>query len=177
MLNEKNFSRTLTWYDLIELPDKSHVPVPIAIKMVGLRKILKLPISTKKRNRYFYFCKECAEDEMEWYDFGIDEDEPGYSFFKCRLHQRYADPVSISAKNIVFNRLINHPKLMNMLKYIEAEWHYYPGELYAFPRKNVVIVKGRFDDSEFVEILRKDYWVVVDFYSRNFEEVLAEVLL
>lgn len=119
--------RIIDYYDLIELPDGSHIPVPMAIKMVGLKKVLEIPVVKKKRDSRFYFCQECRESCCYWCDYsddGRDCGDPdcgaGYSFFKCQLHTNYFSPVRQKVKEITFRRLIESQKLIELLKYIEV---------------------------------------------------------
>jgi hypothetical protein len=45
--------RKLRFYDLIQLPSGKHIPVLPAIEMIGLDRILKIPISYQKRDGAF----------------------------------------------------------------------------------------------------------------------------
>ena len=47
------------YYDLIELPSGSHIPAPIALKLVGIKEISKIPVSRRKRDEHFFYCPEC----------------------------------------------------------------------------------------------------------------------
>jgi len=110
--------RFVDYYDLIELPDGKHIPVPIAIRLVGLKEVLKIPVSRKKiRDKYFYWCPDCAEF--------YDEDYEG-SFFKCRWHSKDYNSDNFKAKEAAFLMLIKN-KQYHKLRYIEAVYWASPG--------------------------------------------------
>jgi len=122
--------RVLDYYDLIELPSGRHIPVPLAIKAVGLEEVLKIPIAEKKRDGKFYFCEVCREyycDYCEWFDSGISLEElkekcknccAGYSFFRCKRHKPLGKYES-DAKLAVFEAMIK-AGMHEFLKYIEV---------------------------------------------------------
>lgn len=104
--------RILDYYDLIELPNGRHLPVPIAIRLVGIKTILKIPVSRRKRDEHFYWCDKCAEYEI---------DEVGFyegSFFKCRWHNRESEEEN-RAKELAFKLLVEQGQF-HKLRYIEA---------------------------------------------------------
>ena len=106
--------RYVDYYDLIEFPNGKHIPVPIAIKEVGLKNVLKIPVSRKKKRTYdFYWCEQCQEEIEEWGGIYIGD------FFKCKIH----NPPSKNETNIkiaVLKELIRK-KQHYKLKYIETE--------------------------------------------------------
>ncbi len=104
--------RILDYYDLIELPNGRHIPVPIAIKLVGIKNVLKIPVSRKKRDEQFYWCDECAEESYEYGD-----DYYG-SFFKCRWHKSESEEENM-VKELALKLLVEQGKFRK-LKYIET---------------------------------------------------------
>jgi hypothetical protein len=106
--------RRLDYYDLIELPSGRHIPVPIAIELVGIKNILKIPVSRKKmRDHSFYWCDECAK-EFEPYTNLIYEG----SFFKCQIHNTETRK-ELELKYIVFKELVRKKQFWKM-RYIVA---------------------------------------------------------
>lgn len=47
------------YYDLIELPSGRHIPVPIAIELVGEEEVQKIPVSRRRRDENFFTCPLC----------------------------------------------------------------------------------------------------------------------
>ncbi|ADC64691.1 hypothetical protein Ferp_0517 [Ferroglobus placidus DSM 10642] len=84
------------YYDLVELPGGSHIPVPIAIQLVGIKEVAKIPVSRKVRNDNFFYCLECDE----------------HSFFKCWEHYEPEIDVEedLKLKEAVFVSLIRNGK-------------------------------------------------------------------
>jgi len=122
---ERKVWRTLDYYDLIEFPSGKHVPVPLAIKRVGLKEVLKIPVAEKKRGWNFYFCEYCAMDVCEWCD-DIDCDgktlceeayEAGCSFYRCMKHKPIGKHETES-KLALLEAFIN-AGMHGFLKYIE----------------------------------------------------------
>jgi len=104
--------RQMGYYDLIALPDGKHVPVPIAIEIVGVRNILKIPVSRLKRDWHFYWCEECAEEAYR-----IGEPYDG-DFYKCWWHSD-RNPLDFKAKEAALKLLVEN-KQFYKLRYIEA---------------------------------------------------------
>jgi len=98
--------RRLDYYDLIELPNGRHVPVPIAIEAIGIRNVLKIPIAKEVRDDQFYWCNKCAELY------------PLYegSFFKCTWHNPESEKEN-EEKISILKRLVNQGEFKK-LKYI-----------------------------------------------------------
>ena len=106
--------RKLDYYDLIELPNGRHILVPIAIRLVGIKNVLKIPVSRIKRDEHFYWCEECAEEAYEYYHEIYDG-----SFFKCRWHHSESEEEN-TVKELALKLLVEQGKFRK-LKYIEAE--------------------------------------------------------
>jgi len=122
----KQKTRIIGYYDLIELPSGRHIPVPLAIKRVGIKEVLKIPVAKRRRDGEFYFCEKCYEESCLLCDCQL-EDEPcwwcdsnPYSFFRCKMHK----PVTQSETNsklAIFEILV---KLgyHEFMKYIESAY-------------------------------------------------------
>jgi len=109
--------RVIDYYDLIELPSGKHVPVPIAIKEVGLKNVLKIPVSRKKKRGYdFYWCEQCQEE------FEAQGEPYMGDFFKCKIHRPPSERKN-KIKIAVFKELIRK-KQYYKLKYIEVKKFY-----------------------------------------------------
>jgi len=116
--------RVLDYYDLIELPSGRHIPVPLAIKRVGIEEILKIPIAEKKRGWNFYFCEQCALEACEWCGETFCYGDPfcdyayerGCSFFRCQRHKPIGK-YETASKLAVFEAMIR-AGMHEFLKYI-----------------------------------------------------------
>jgi hypothetical protein len=116
------------YYDLIELPNGKHIPVPIAKRLVGEKIVESIPISKKVRDGKFFYCIQCDEAQQR-----IDEllkcqgvppnpSPSGHSFFRCRIHKP-TTKMEVDAKEAMMLRLILGG-LYRCLKYVPAqEWH------------------------------------------------------
>ena len=104
--------RILDYYDLIELPNGRHIPVPIAIKLIGIKNVLKISVSRIKRDEHFYWCDECAKESYEYGD-----DYYG-SFFKCKWHKSESEEENV-VKELALKLLVEQGKFKK-LKYIET---------------------------------------------------------
>lgn len=138
-------ARIIDYYDLIELPSGRHIPVPVAIRTIGLEEVLKIPVANKKRNRTFYFCEKCREYYCEWYcyddwsdDFGYaggdcSECLAGYSFFRCMRHKPLGK-FETQSKLAILEAMI-HANMHEFLKYIETDERYARTKGYVEIRK------------------------------------------
>ena len=124
-------TRVIGYYDLIELPSGRHVPVPLAIKRVGIREVLKIPVSERKRDWTFYYCGKCFEEFCILCDCGSEDgncywcDSNPYSFFRCKLHNPIGK-YETSSKLTIFEILI---KLgyYDFMRYIESSYGMHKG--------------------------------------------------
>jgi len=91
------------YYDLIELPNGKHIPVPIAVKLVGKSKVAKIPLAKRRRDNMFFYCPECGKT----------------SFYKCWEHNSLDERVN-EEKERYFLNLIKAGKY-SKLRYIVAE--------------------------------------------------------
>ena len=106
--------RFIDYYDLIRFPNRKHIPVPIAIKEIGLKNVLKIPVSKHiKRTHDYYWCEKCQEEVEEWGDIYLGD------FFKCKIH----NPPSKNEYNIKIAALkeLIRRKQHYKLKYIETD--------------------------------------------------------
>lgn len=77
------------YYDLIELPSGGHVPLPIALDIIGVD-VVKIPLDrTRIRDGDFFYCPECQR--MQEADKYVLHLHPGRSFYRCRDHQHGRD--------------------------------------------------------------------------------------
>ena len=107
--------RRIDYYDLIALPSGRHIPVPIAIDLVGIRNVLKIPVSWKVlRDDRFYWCEECAEEAM------LSGEIYEGSFFKCLWHHP-PNEAENNLKYVVFRELILKKQYWK-LRYIQSLW-------------------------------------------------------
>ena len=103
------------YYDLIELPSGAHIPAPVALELVGIQEISKIPVSKRKRDERFFYCPECGDHDFfkhtpctHCYDYNCDECDVPYL-----LDEYYR------IKEAVFVRLIRERKY-DKLRYIKA---------------------------------------------------------
>ena len=107
------------YYDLIELPSGGHVPLPIALHIIGAD-VVKIPFDRqRKRDGRFFFCPECKTlQENAYHHEYID---PGYSFYRCRDHQHGRDESEYNrAKEAELRALAEAGKFRSM-KWIKAD--------------------------------------------------------
>ena len=134
----KNY-RIIDYYDLIEFPSGRHYPVPRAIREFGWENILKIPVAEKKRDLRFFFCQTCKEWFCSWCgEYDCDGDNPdciaGYSFFKCRRHNKYGSDTERKRVLLeIFFKLGYH----DLLKYIEVD----PKTPYARSRGYAIVTE------------------------------------
>ena len=113
------------YYDLIELPDGHHVPVPIAKRLVGEKIIDSIPVSRKTRGQTFFYCVQCDKFQARIDNMLLASGQPasptpnGYSFFRCRTHKPQT-PQENEAKESMLLRLILGG-LYKSLRYVQAE--------------------------------------------------------
>ena len=122
------FPRPEDYYDLIELPDGHHVPVPIAKRLVGQKIVESIPVSRKTRGQGFFYCPACDQSQRKfeliinrekWIaDFSIPAID-GHSFFRCKIHKP-STKAENEAKESMLLRLILGG-LYRSLRYVEAE--------------------------------------------------------
>jgi hypothetical protein len=116
------------YYDLIELPDGHHVPVPIAKRLVGEKIVESIPVNRKRRNWRFFYCAQCDQSQLKveaiingekWIaDLGIPRID-GHSFYRCKTHKPTSKEEN-EAKESMLVRLILGG-LYRSLRYVEAE--------------------------------------------------------
>lgn len=107
------------YYDLIELPSGGHVPLPIALNIIGAD-IVKIPFDRQRtRGGLFFFCPECKTIQESAYHHGYVN--PGYSFYRCRDHQHGRDEAEYNrSKEAELKALAEAGKFRSM-KWIKAE--------------------------------------------------------
>ncbi|WP_202320354.1 hypothetical protein [Archaeoglobus neptunius] len=106
------------YYDLIELPSGGHVPVPIALELVGEKEIRKIPVSRRRRDDRFFYCPEC--DELSFFKHTpcdhCDSQEEG----DCENCPEIKElELQYRAKEVAFVNLIRK-KQYRKLRYIRA---------------------------------------------------------
>jgi len=117
--------RSEDYYDLIELPNGHHVPVPIAKRLVGEKIIESIPVSRKTRDQTFFYCVQCDKFQAMIDNILLASGQPalptsnGYSFFRCRTHKPQT-PQENEAKESMLLRLILGG-LYKSLRYVQAE--------------------------------------------------------
>ncbi len=74
------------YYDLVELPSRRHLPVPMVGLIIGWEHLDRLARSPAVRDERFFYCGRCAEELREG-------GNPQYygSFFRCRQHRPLRD--------------------------------------------------------------------------------------
>jgi hypothetical protein len=113
------------YYDLIELPDGHHVPVPIVKRLVGQKIVESIPVSRKVRNQRFFYCVQCDQSQTMVdrlciaQGFLFPSANNGYSFFRCKIH-KLTTKAENDAKESMLLRLILGG-LYRSLRYVEAE--------------------------------------------------------
>ena len=116
------FPKPEDYYDLIELPDGHHVPVPIAKNLIGWTIIESIPVSRKQRDGRFFYCAQCDQyqtmiDKMAFSKLLMPL-ENGYSFYRCKTHKPYCKEEN-QAKESMLVRLVLGG-LYKTLRYVEA---------------------------------------------------------
>jgi hypothetical protein len=110
------------YYDLIELPDGHHIPVPIAKRLVGERIVESIPVSRKTRGQRFFYCAPCDRLQTWITEKGVSyigSTQNGHSFFRCKIHKPTSKEEN-EAKESMLVRLILGG-LYRSLRYVEAE--------------------------------------------------------
>lgn len=106
------------YYDLIELPGGGHIPVPIAVELVGEKEVKRIPISRRKRDNTFFFCPECGmldffkHRECDHCHSDLSECE------NCKYEKELKE--SYRLKELVFVHLVRSGKHRKM-RYIRAK--------------------------------------------------------
>lgn len=99
----------VSYYDLIELPSGGHVPVPMAVNIIGPAEVSKIPIDRKrKRDDWFFGCPVCS--------FGGPISR---SFFRCKVHSTRDEGEYNRAKEDELKRIIE-AKHYRRLRYIRS---------------------------------------------------------
>ena len=110
------------YYDLVELPNGHHVPVPIAKRLVGEKIIESIPMSRKVRGQRFFYCAPCDKLQTFIIEKGVPyvgTSQNGYSFFRCKVHKPTSKEEN-EAKERMLVRLILGG-MYKTLRYVEAE--------------------------------------------------------
>jgi len=137
--------RRIDYYDLIELPSGRHIPVPIAIELVGIKNVLKIPVSRKKvRDHCFYWCDECAKEHEPYTNLIY-----GGSFFKCLIHNTETYEEN-KLKYIALKELVRRKQFWKM-RYITAIM---TGGWILVDENGKIIGRSFFGDDKW-ELLRK----------------------
>lgn len=116
------FPKPEDYYDLIELPDGHHVPVPIAKNLIGQAIIERIPVSRKQRDGMFFYCPSCDALQAKIVADGIayaGTSQNGHSFFRCKTHKPTSKEEN-QAKESMLVRLILGG-MYKTLRYVEAE--------------------------------------------------------
>jgi len=116
------------YYDLIELPNGHHVPVPIAKRLVGEKIVESIPISRKTRGQRFFYCPTCDQSQLKveaiinrekWTaDLSIPWID-GYSFFRCKTHKPTSKEENQSKEDMLLRLILGG--LYKSLRYVQAE--------------------------------------------------------
>ena len=116
------------YYDLIELPNGHHVPVPIAKRLIGEKILERIPVSHKMRGQRFFYCPACDQTQVKveaiingekWI---ADLSEPlatGYSFFRCKTHKPYTEKENEAKESMLLRLILGG--LYKTLRYVQAE--------------------------------------------------------
>jgi hypothetical protein len=119
--------RSEDYYDLIELPNGHHVPVPIAKRLVGGKIVESIPPSRKSRGSRFFYCAQCdggqtnveAIINREKWIAEIGPPSDGYSFFRCRTHKPTSKEENDSKEAMLVRLILGG--LYKTLRYVVAE--------------------------------------------------------
>jgi hypothetical protein len=114
------------YYDLIELPNGHHVPVPIAKRLIGQKIVESIPISRKTRGQRFFYCAQCdslqrtlAHDYPCPLDNPQPPSNPGYSFFRCKTHKPTTKEENLAKESMLLRLILGG--LYRTLRYVQAE--------------------------------------------------------
>lgn len=118
------FPKPEDYYDLIELPNGHHVPVPIAKRLVGEKIVEEIPQGRKVRDSKFFYCLQCDQNQTKFDTLCFPQklimsNVNGYSFFRCKAHKPTSKQEN-EAKESMLVRLILGG-LYKSLRYVEAE--------------------------------------------------------
>jgi len=110
------------YYDLIELPNGHHVPVPIAKRLIGEKIVERIPVSHKMRGQRFFYCTACDALQKRLSEEGIAfiaTDSNGYSFFRCKTHKPYTEGENEAKESMLLRLILGG--LYKTLRYVQAE--------------------------------------------------------
>jgi len=110
------------YYDLIELPNGHHVPVPVAKRLVGEKIVECIPMSRKVRDQRFFYCPACDALQKKLTEQGISfmaTDSNGYSFFRCRTHKPTSQEELQSKEDMLVRLILGG--MYRTLRYVQAE--------------------------------------------------------
>jgi hypothetical protein len=108
-IEHRTIMARVSYYDLIELPSGGHIPVPIAIGLIGRENICRIPIDRKrKRDDWFFICPVCS--------FGGPISR---SFFRCKVHSTKDEEEYNRTKERELAEIIK-AKQYRRLKYIRS---------------------------------------------------------
>ena len=115
------------YYDLIELPNGHHVPVPIAKRLIGEKIVEEIPQSRKVRNQRFFYCLKCDQYQTMIDRLTDPQNIPiptipfqnGYSFFRCKTHKPYTEEENEAKESMLLRLILGG--LYKSLRYVEAE--------------------------------------------------------
>jgi len=119
--------RSEDYYDLIELPNGHHVPVPIAKRLIGEKIVEEIPQSRKVRNQRFFYCLQCDQYQTMIDRLTNPQNIPiptipfqnGYSFFRCKTHKPYTKEENDSKESMLLRLILGG--LYKSLRYVQAE--------------------------------------------------------
>jgi hypothetical protein len=116
------YGRPEDYYDLIQLPNGRHVPVPIAKRLVGSAIVEEIPMSRKVRDSKFFYCLQCdkhqtkiLEEDGEFYE---HHPNCGYSFFKCKQHNPQTEEDNRKKEAMLVRLILGG--LYKTLRYVQA---------------------------------------------------------
>ena len=113
------------YYDLIELPNGHHVPVPIAKRLVGEKIVESIPVSRKTRGQRFFYCVQCDDWQTRMESTFAPAVRPyyanphGYSFFRCKPHKPTSKEENQSKEDMLLRLILGG--LYRTLRYVQAE--------------------------------------------------------
>ena len=97
----------LAYYDLITLPNGGHVPVPLAVNLIGKEEVGGIPMDRQRwRDERYFHCDQCFGD--------------GLSFFRCQAHRVVSDVEYNHAKE-VFLVSLAELKQLKKCRYVRAK--------------------------------------------------------
>lgn len=127
--NEQTYrlERGLEYYDLIALPGGGHVPVPIAVRIIGRAAVGGIPLDRQHwRDGRFFNCDLCRLEDTDLFlmtagENGIVLPEGlGSSFFRCRKHFIGDSAEYSHAKEIQLQELATK-KQLKRCRYVRAK--------------------------------------------------------